>query len=698
MLKKYSTIRWIACGLLLAAAAHAKLLKISDVRYSPMEVAAQRVPVQIEAQVMHLHPRRDGMYLFDGSHGIFVHLVDRAGLYDGLKVGSIVRVEGVTSAGGFVPDIVADRVEVIGWAPLPNPRKFQPFEVHSPSISLDCEWVKVWGRVVGATVLKEYDHILLQLEIHDTKVEVQIPYSPDALEKASALMFQRIEVSAVVGTIYNRHRQMTGRMFLVNSPDDFVILTEDVAAIDKDVRPIETLMRAGVNYQKAMHTQGLVSFADENTVCLRGDQTCLKVFTLGSRQLLPGDYVDVLGFILPRPISPAFRARECRVLERRAPPVPKPVDLGSELNPDWNYELIRTEAVLVNIGESFGMSRFSNGEVSGRVEGGRASLLCRSGERMFEARLPAALEPQGELKPGARLQLTGICNLVPNRDPRWSHFTEGAWMELRKTDGLRVLSKAPWWTTRRLFGAIVMVLALAGLFMAWVILLRKTVTRQTGVIGKQIERESMLNERQRIARELHDTLEQSLAGLTLLLKSCAKQLDGNLEKGKETLRLAQGMLRHCRTESRGSILDLRGGLLEVMDLPAALDKLIQPLADECGAELRVTISGSTRRLKPFAEHHLLRMASEAATNAARHASPKLISVALDYQPAALSLTVSDDGAGFGVDQLPKSRRFGLQGMRERANRIRGQIEIESVIGQGTTIVINLPSTSEWELE
>ena len=119
---------------------------------------------------------------------------------------------------------------------------------------------------------------------------------------------------------------------------------------------------------------------------------------------------------------------------------------------------------MIDIGETFGLARYSSEGQDMRVEGGRVSLLCRSGERVFEARLPSPMAPASDLRPGAELRLTGICHLVPNRDPRWSHFAEGVWLELRLEDGIKVLRPAPWWTTRRLIGGIVIVLAIAGLF------------------------------------------------------------------------------------------------------------------------------------------------------------------------------------------------------------------------------------------
>ncbi|MEM6884801.1 MAG: ATP-binding protein, partial [Verrucomicrobiota bacterium] len=160
----------------------------------------------------------------------------------------------------------------------------------------------------------------------------------------------------------------------------------------------------------------------------------------------------------------------------------------------------------------------------------------------------------------------------------------------------------------------------------------------------------------------------------------------------------QGMLRHCREESREAIMDLRGGLLEKMDLPAALRKELPVLVEECRAKLEVTVTGEIRRFQAKAERHIFRIAKEAVTNAVRHASPSNIEVELHFRPKAFELLIEDDGIGFEVERLSKSERFGLQGMRERANRVQGLIEIKSSRGQGTLVRLELTSTVEWELK
>ncbi len=670
---------------------------IKEIKNLSPEKAAEGLPVEIEAQVTHLHPRRRAIFLYDGEQGVYCNLPNQAQLFKHLKPGANVRIKGITHEGGFVPAMTAQELEVVGWKPLPQPRQFHAYEVFVPSIRTDCEWVNPSGRLVGAAAFPEQDYIMLELEILDTRVGVQVPYAENAMEKAASLMFRRISFPAVVGTIYNRNRQMTGRVLFVNSMEDIEAISDGGEWDNLELWPIHTLMRSGGNYQKAVRTHGVVTFAGEQAVFLRGEQAALKVATIGGTELIPGDFVEVKGFIWPQPISPAFRARSTEVIEHREAPEPMRVNLAGNLDSRWNYDLISADVELVDIGRSFGLTPTSLDLKAGQPDTELLSLLCRAGDRLFEAKLPTGSKLDSRFSPGAIIRLSGLCNIIPNRDPRWVFFTETLWIQLRDVSDVSLLVPAPWWTAGRLVWVIGIVSAATLLFLIWVVMLRKTVNRQTGVIVKQIERETVLNERQRIARELHDTLEQGLAGMALQLKSCAKQFDGNLEKGKASLKLAEGMLRHCREESRTSILELRGGLLEKMDMASAFREAVRPLADECGAKFTVKVKGKPRRLQQYAERHLFRIVKEAATNAVRHAKPKTLSIDLQFSPTQLEISVCDDGAGFDVSKIARSERFGLQGMLERANRLHGKVDLDSTPGKGTCVKISL-NTEEWELD
>ena len=138
---------------------------------------------------------------------------------------------------------------------------------------------------------------MLEVVMNSVPIEIHIPYSEKEWKKAEKLMFQRVTFPAVIGTVFNRHRQMTGRVFYANTLDDFVPNKEGEEWLDSDIRPIHTLMHAGENFQKKMHVYGLVTYADERTIYLRGEKSCLRAATMDGVSLQAGDYVDLLGYI-----------------------------------------------------------------------------------------------------------------------------------------------------------------------------------------------------------------------------------------------------------------------------------------------------------------------------------------------------------------------------------------------------------------
>jgi signal transduction histidine kinase/ligand-binding sensor domain-containing protein len=198
---------------------------------------------------------------------------------------------------------------------------------------------------------------------------------------------------------------------------------------------------------------------------------------------------------------------------------------------------------------------------------------------------------------------------------------------------------------------------------------------------------AVLTERTRIARELHDTVASSLAGLAFHLDD-ARQAMANDDPSRVEERLEQAatVARQCLTETRRSLLALRPELLERMDLSEALQALVRQTAAPDGVVLTCEISGLPRRLDDAVEQHVLRIAQEAITNAVRHSGARRIVTTLHYGNEALHLTVTDDGIGPPAD----SAGFGLTSMRERAEQLGGRVMIAGGEGEGTSVRLLVP--------
>jgi len=197
---------------------------------------------------------------------------------------------------------------------------------------------------------------------------------------------------------------------------------------------------------------------------------------------------------------------------------------------------------------------------------------------------------------------------------------------------------------------------------------------------------AILTERNRLAREIHDTLAQGLTATAVQLQLVEKTAGGASEKMVEHLHLSQQLVRHSLEEARNSIWNMRSQVLETGDLAEALGNILKQMTADTPIKTSLAVNGRKRRLSPVVENHLLRVGQEAITNAIKHSGATTISVALDYRPAQVALKVTDDGCGFAADCPPCSDGgFGLVGMRERALELCGGLHIVTAPGRGTTI-------------
>jgi len=203
-----------------------------------------------------------------------------------------------------------------------------------------------------------------------------------------------------------------------------------------------------------------------------------------------------------------------------------------------------------------------------------------------------------------------------------------------------------------------------------------------------------LTERDRLAGEIHDSLQQGLSGLMLQLDATLK-LPVIAADVRSRLNVARNMVSFTRHEVQHAVWDMESPLLEGTELGEALRK-IAALIGTGTTKIEIAVSGDAAPLPTAIQHHLLRIAQEAITNAVRHAGPTTITVRLEYQHRAVRLSVEDDGVGFNPDEVLANSvgHFGLRGLRGRAAKIGGELRIESFPGKGTRIEIIAPLPDE----
>ncbi|HEX5226731.1 MAG TPA: two-component regulator propeller domain-containing protein [Bryobacteraceae bacterium] len=203
---------------------------------------------------------------------------------------------------------------------------------------------------------------------------------------------------------------------------------------------------------------------------------------------------------------------------------------------------------------------------------------------------------------------------------------------------------------------------------------------------------AVLKERLRLAREIHDTLAQAFVGISSQLDALETCLPEHLRPAHIYLDLARRMAQHSLTEARRSVMDLRSAALSDRDLAAALQSNARHWAAGGDVNVEVHVDGGFEDLPEEMEHNLLRIAQEAITNASKHAQATKIEVKLERTERTLNLTVIDDGCGFQIDDAfaTMGGHFGLIGIRERAERIGGELRLESRPDAGTEVEISVP--------
>jgi signal transduction histidine kinase len=191
-------------------------------------------------------------------------------------------------------------------------------------------------------------------------------------------------------------------------------------------------------------------------------------------------------------------------------------------------------------------------------------------------------------------------------------------------------------------------------------------------------------ERTRIARDVHDTLAQGLAGISLQLENIADTFDASPEVARQHLVRARDLASISLAEARQSINRLRSDAHVALSL--ALSASAQRLSADSPAQIDVQVRGAQRRLAVQVEANLLRIAQEAVKNAVRHADAQAIEVELRFEGRQVILKVRDDGRGFDQERTASSR-FGLAGMRELAEQIGGALVVRTMAGLGTEIEV-----------
>jgi len=206
---------------------------------------------------------------------------------------------------------------------------------------------------------------------------------------------------------------------------------------------------------------------------------------------------------------------------------------------------------------------------------------------------------------------------------------------------------------------------------------------------ERVKFSAVIEERQRLARELHDAVSQQLFAISMTATAVGRTIDKDWERAKRQVELIEEMAAVAQSEMRALLLHLRPVHLDGKNLGEALQVLVAELKQKTSMTIQLVVEGETM-LDTQSEDHLFRIAQEAISNTLRHSKAQSMTIRLTGYGRQVQLTFEDDGVGFEVEER-KHSSYGLLTMEERVLEMGGSLEIESKPGTGTTIDIWIPA-------
>ena len=416
--------------------------------------------------------------------------------------------------------------------------------------------------------------------------------------------------------------------------------------------------------------------------------SCVRVEM--SNRPLPrtGSFVEVVG----RPETDLFRVNLVRANWRETAPwpvaeePPTNISIRAVMRDEYGRESIdhRLHGRRVRL----------RGIVKSQAERKDAFLMESDGYTV-----PIVFGPDADADPkiliGSVVEVTGtfvmdIDNWRPNNEfPQ----IRGYFVVPRSNADIAILKSTPWWTPARLSVIICTLLAVLVAVLLWNASLRVLAARKGRELMRtrlhDIESELRIDERTKLAAELHDYLSQNLTALGFRITAAIRAAERDLPAARRHLETAERMLESSHAELRRCLWDLRSDILSEHDFGTAIRRCIAPIVGEAETHIRFTVARS--RVTDSTAHAVLSVIRELVSNAVRHGHATRVAIAGGMEGDALRFSVKDNGSGFNPDACEglSSGHLGLEGIRERIKSMHGTFAIESSPGHGTRAEVSL---------
>jgi len=649
----------------------------------PNEAFAKGVRFSLEGTVVFV-PTKLIFFLADETGGICIRPVNG----DAVRPGDVVRVTGVAKLNcNKDMTLFGHMVQRTGRTTPPECVEATAYQISRG----DCDWhpVRIKGLVRDA-FRDEIDPPWIYLVLNCDSHIVYAAFQDDALsEKQLAdLVDAKVSVMGACRPSSSGKRLFLGRHIMMSGPSDMVVLER--APADPFAAPLlDELLHAQPDSVLSMKRRraigSVIAVWHENRFLLETDSGRLLRVEVSAGARLPsyGDGVEVVGF----PETDLYRINLSRAvfrpakatLRRQAPQEVTPGDIlktpdgRTKINTDFYGRTIRIRGLVRSLPQPDG-------------DDARMSLEC--GGYLVPVDTSACPELIDDISPGTELEITGACIFdtddwhPPATFPRINEFL----LVIRQPGDIKVVSRPSWWTPGRLLVIIGALLAALGGIAVWNRMLNRIVDRRTSELTKERlahdGADLKVEERTRLAVELHDTLAQNLTGISLQIDAAQMAAEENPNSVMPYLETARRKMQNCRENLRNCLWDLRSRAFEEKSLAEAIRKTIAPHVGD--AEIQVDVDIPCRKLSDNAIHAVLCIVRELVLNAVRHGRASRIRIAGQLENSGMSLTVADNGVGFDPASRPgmAEGHFGLQGISERARRLGGTFEISSAPGQG----------------
>ena len=674
-----------------AADVRAQLTRAIDIRTLPLERAAAGEPVELKGVIGFIEAPGT-VFVQDETGGTFFRTKAQLGP---LRVGDVVEIKGRTVTGLNLTGIDATEFRMFDHGAPPSPQIAAYDDLATGRFHYQRVQVEGIGRRLTAL---EENRSLLHIALGDRVIEVRVDAPPGDRDLIDA----RLRITALAAGGINDRRQLVFPYLRVGDWMDVSIVEPAPRIESLPITSAARLLRFGrpeeARHRVRVRSIVLASFAD-GRLFVRDDSTleefpvdtdpvknapqpsarALAVRLVSPQPLAPSTPVEIAGF----PSMEGFSASlsDAILLPTTAgdavtiSDAPVEVTAQTLLSGSHDADLVTLPAVLADVFRT--------------AEG--AELRLKAGTTPLTAFLPGAIA--SSLAPGTQVQLTGICRIEASSDEGFRSRPERAHLLARGPGDLRVLQAPTWWTARRLIAAIAVLCAMILLAMLWITALRRQVAKQGLALRWRIGHEAALEERQRIAREFHDTLEQELAGLSIRLDAATtRPLE---DKARGLLDTSRHLVARIQTEARNLVADLRADPDVSADLPAALRDLVSRVPTDADIQVDARIDDDLPALPAHMVHHLRMIAQEAVTNALKHSGATRVRIALSDSGGAMHLSIIDDGRGFDPEVATHGQpgHFGCMGIRERCRKIGAEAVWKSAPGRGTALIISLPHST-----